>query len=93
MAAIPEYDVGDSPRFTVEFRNADGVPADPTVVTAKVQDPAATETTPTATKLATGIYYIDIDITASGTWYARMVGTGAVKAACEAKFTARPTQF
>lgn len=93
MATVQDFDVGDTVRLTVAFRNLDGALADPTSVTAKVQDPAAAVTTPTPTKLSTGIYYTDIDINASGTWYARMNGTGTVKAAFEGKFTARPTQF
>lgn len=93
MAAIQEWDVGTTVRLTVQFKNLDGALADPDSVTAKVQDPSGSESTPDATKASTGVYYIDIDTDEAGDWYARMTGTGAVKAAFEGKFVAKATQF
>lgn len=93
MAAFREVDVGDKVRMSVEFRDLDGALADPDTVTAKSKDPSGNVTTISATKDGTGIYHADIPVDEAGDWYARMAGTGAVEAAFEGKFVARPTQF
>ena len=97
--ALNSYVQGQSVRIYLRFKNAQGVPADPTTVTLKVETPAGVTTTYTyagghLTKPETGVYYYDIDTTtAAGVWHYRGIGTGAVVAAGQDKFTvvaARP---
>jgi hypothetical protein len=89
--------VGGRVRASVTFKDIQGQPADPTSVVAKFQDGGGSETTRTyptgITKVSTGNYYTDIDITGSGTWYVRWNGTGAVVAAVEEAFSVLPSQF
>lgn len=96
---VPQrFDVGSRVRWPVTFRVA-GVLTDPTTITAKYQKPDGTEvskiygTDVEVVKVSAGEYYIDIDVTAAGTWYARWNGTGACVAAIERSFVAKSTQF
>lgn len=97
--AVAKYDVGDRVRVHVEFRNDEGVAADPTGVTIRQKAPDGTVTSYIAGEaeevvhLGTGSYYLDIDVDAAGQWYYRAEGTGAVTAAAEGEFVARATQF
>lgn len=97
MARPNSYDVGDRVRVRGIFQSLAGVDTDPDTIVCKYQDPSGAETTvtyPTSiVKSSTGRYYLDIDITAAGTWYYRWVGTGAVVAAGEQSFVVRETQF
>ena len=80
------YAKGDLLRVTGTFTNAAGTAVDPTAVILKHRNPAGTTTTLTyalsqLTKSATGIYYADVDITASGVWYFKFSSTGTGQAA------------
>jgi hypothetical protein len=88
-----EFDVGDGVRATVTFKDLDGALANPTVVVAKLKDPAGVITTLATTHPSTGVYYADITLTAPGKWYLRFAGTGAVIAAQEFPLRVRVTQF
>jgi hypothetical protein len=95
----PSVAVGDLVRVTVHFRNNEGVLTDPTLVIAEYETPAGVETTLTygvdagLVKVSTGVYYVDINITAAGQWDYRFAGTGAVQRAYEDYVIARPTEF
>ena len=88
------YEVGDSVRLEVEFRDSAGALADPTAVQVKVEDPAGTETTYTdETKDATGLYHKDVTATAPGTWQYRWEGSGALVAISEGSFYVKRSAF
>ena len=80
---------GNLIRVTATFRDIDRNLVDPTVVTARIEDPAGTETVyiynsgPQIVRVSVGVYYVDVDLTAKGIWYYRFEGTGAVKAASQ----------
>lgn len=88
------YEVGDSVRLEVEFRDATGALADPTAVQVKVEDPSGTETTYTdETKDAVGQYHKDILASAPGTWHYRWEGSGALVAISEGFFIVKRSAF
>lgn len=93
------YDVGQQVRLRGTFRNEAGELADPTAVTAKVQDAEATEVSyADAVHDSLGRFHKDITITkpstgGGGTWYYRFEGTGAVIAAAEKAFGVKQTVF
>lgn len=92
-----EYDVGDSVRTTAYFK-VSGVLSDPSEVTLRYKTPSGTTayyTTPDnrIVKDATGTYRADILLNASGDWFYRWEGTGAVTAARERRLRVRPTEF
>lgn len=98
MPAPNRYQVGDRVRASVQFRTIAEVPVDPSGIVAKYKTPAGSVTTKTygsdaeVVRTGTGAYYIDIDVSAAGTWYYRFNGTGTV-AADEKSFVAEPTEF
>jgi hypothetical protein len=82
------YDKGDLVRLSVAFTNSAGTATDPTTVTLKVKAPGTALATYTyalgqVTKSATGSYYKDVSLNASGRWWYRWEGTGAVETAEE----------
>lgn len=90
------YDIGDRTRLSVYFE-ADGSPADPSIVLFQVrhvEDDEYTEYTYSATegiikRPSLGEYYVDFTWDKSGTWYYRFVGEGAVAAATDYKIKVR----
>lgn len=91
MAAL--YDRGDKVRVTGRFTDLGGALADPTAATYRVRSPTGSVTTGTATKQATGVWYFEFTLTASGTWSYRLESTGDVTAAAESHLQARPSLF
>ena len=89
MSAVNTYDVGDTVIMHTEFRVAD-VLTDPTAVVCQLKDPAGTLTTPSNSKISTGIYEASVDVATAGTWRFRWTATGTVKAAEESWFLVRP---
>lgn len=94
---INRYHKGQKIRLTGTFTLA-GVDMDPTAVTLKVKDPAGTTSTYTyalaqVAKSATGIYYKDISIDASGSWHYSWIGTGSVEAVDETFLLCEPSEF
>lgn len=93
------YSVGDLIRITAEFRDADGVLADPTAVIFHYKAYNIGQTTLTygtdaaVVRSSTGVYYVELSATHDGPWYYRVEGTGAVQAAAEDYFTVRGTAF
>lgn len=93
------YDVGDEVRVTGTFTDADGNVQDPTALTFKFTDPSGNTVTYTygtdaeLVKSGTGVYYVDIDIDESGTWWFRFAATGAGRAADEAYFLVEESRF
>jgi len=91
------YALNSVVRITATFA-VSGSATDPTAITMKVKNPAGTVATYTyalseITKSATGIYYKDVSVTSSGTWYYSMTGTGTCAAAAEGKVFVRPTDL
>lgn len=96
MTQINTYDIGDRPRLEVTFKDLTGALADPTAVTAKVKDPANVVTDYNAVAVqhaSLGVYYIDVDLDQSGTWFYRFDGVGTVKASVENAFNVRESRF
>lgn len=73
------YHVGDSVRITATFTSIAGALAD-TTVTMNLETPAGVKSTPTMTKLSTGVYYYDLTGSVEGLYHCRVSGTGAVVA-------------
>tara|TARA_A100001037_G_scaffold101805_1_gene92659 strand:+ start:255 stop:542 length:288 start_codon:yes stop_codon:yes gene_type:complete len=76
------YDKGDQVRVTATF-TSNGVAADPTDnandVTVTWRKPSGgTDATPTATKSATGIYYVDLTLSESGMHHVKFQGDEGV---------------
>jgi hypothetical protein len=80
---------GNLVRVQVTFTDITGVVTDPTVVTAKIENPSKVITTyvylATAdiVRVSTGVYYIEVDLNQGGIWFYRFEGTGALKAASQ----------
>jgi hypothetical protein len=90
------FDVGDLVRVSASFVGTTGSTADPTTVYCKYKRPDGTSSSATygegvLLKIATGVYYTDINIDKAGTWYYRFwsgsAGTG--QAAGESLFQVR----
>jgi hypothetical protein len=64
-----------------------GAPADPTVVTLTITDPAGAVTTPAVTRTGAGTYTASIACTATGTWTYLWEGTGAAADAIAGTWT------
>jgi hypothetical protein len=83
---VNSYDKGDNVRVTATFASGG---LDPTTVVAKVRNPSGTTTTYTygldnqLVKSATGVYYVDVNLNAAGTWWVRFESTGTGQAAQE----------
>ncbi len=92
-AQIGTYDVGDGVRFTATFKDLSKQLANPTAVTCQVKDPSGTVTTPSPTQVSTGVYRVDVTFNASGIWYIRFAGTGAVIAAVERRVEVLDSEF
>lgn len=94
----PTYDIGDRPRFSGAFTEADGTPTAPTVVVVKVRNPAGqvtTYTSPTASIVlgATTVFTMPDPLDLAGTWTVNMRGTAGVQAADEREFVVRRSKF
>jgi hypothetical protein len=86
------FDIGDHPTllwylYSDEDRTT---PSDATVALT-VKAPDGTTITPSVTHVATGQYSAAVSITMPGTWSYRWVATGALVAADEGQFSARPS--
>jgi len=84
------YDVGDVVRCTCTYTDANGAAQDPTVVKFSFLAPTALAPTvytyPTDVALkksATGVYYVDVNVTEAGRWHYRCYATGAGQSAGE----------
>jgi len=80
-----KFYVGDTPKFTCEFRVGDTL-TDPTTITFKLYTPNGTTTTytyggGTVTKDSTGIFSKQYTFDSEGTWRWKWVGAGNAAAA------------
>jgi len=104
VANIEHKDIGDIWQPQATFTVA-AAPADPTILTVLVMDPAGTVTTSSATvasltsvstptaKTSTGVFVHSRSLTTAGHWYARFEGTGAVVASEDFECVVDPTPF
>lgn len=74
------WDIGDLYTARATFRDEAGALANPDDVDLTVEAPDGTQTTPTPSSTATGIWTWDQSLTQSGVWVFKWVGTGAVTA-------------
>lgn len=92
------YDVGDVVRCTATF-SVSGTNTDPSAVTFKYKAPSGTITTyvygtdAQLVKSAVGIYYVDVTVSAPGSYAYRFSSTGTGRAAAEGRFEASHSQF
>lgn len=93
------YPVGDGFRLVGTFTVND-VNTDPTTVVFSLLDPDLIQTDYTygvdaeVVKSAVGVYYMDVTVTKSHTWYYKIVGTGACIAATpDTPFKGEVTKF
>ncbi len=95
------YNIGDvailySGAFT---RLSDDVVLDPTTVTVRVKTPSGAErsyvygTDAGVIRDSLGNFHFDLDLTESGDWYYRWIGTGACVAASEATIDVAKSAF
>jgi len=92
------YDRGDQVRITATFTNSTGATVDPSTIVVKYKDPSGTTTTldyskAEITKSTKGVYYADVTLDESGTWYVRAYGTGAAIAAASSSLEVREDEF
>jgi hypothetical protein len=90
------YDKGDKVRVTGRFANGT---VDPTTLTAKISNPSGTVTTyvygadAQLVRESLGVFYVDVSLTAPGTWLVAFVGTGVAEAAELHELYVRVSQF
>lgn len=93
------YGIGSLVRVSGAFTTLAGADIDPTVVILQVQKPDLTEmaytylTDMALVRDSAGHYHLDVDVTASGTWYYRWHSTGTGQAAGEGQFQALTSEF
>lgn len=93
------YDVGDLVECSSAFVDKQGAPHDPTTVIFSVKTPAGAITSYTygqaiqVVKETTGVYHVDVSVTAPGTWWYRFAGTGNGQAASENFFEVEESEF
>lgn len=93
------YDVGDTARIKVNFKNIVRVDTDPTGVTLKVKIPSGTTTTYTygvdlaLVKDSTGNYHYDLTLLTAGAYYYKWTGTGPASGVEEGVLTAQATNI
>lgn len=90
-SSIVLVDVGDALVLEAVF-SVDNVNTAPSSPAISVRSPSGVTTTYSGgqlTNTATGVYSVTVDVTESGDWYWRAVGTGAAKAAGERTFRSR----
>jgi hypothetical protein len=97
---MADYAKGQLVRCTGRFQNTSGTLVDPTTPKFDFKSPVVsgftTYTHPTNAQLvkdSTGVYHVDLDANAAGTWYFRFYGTGTNQAANEMSFTVADSQF
>ena len=101
MAAVTilgEIDIGDEVRFSMVFKDANDVDADPDTVTFRTRQSDGTEVsvisqTPPVIKDATGRYHADIVMTQSGRFHWRWVGVGTINVVEEDFIPVKKTAF
>ena len=93
------YDVGDQIRVTATFTNSTSTTTDPTAITCKHKDPGGTITSlvyitdAEVVRSTKGVFYTDVTLDETGTWYVRWAGTGACVAAAEHYWLVRKSEF
>lgn len=93
------YQVGDLVRVTGTFTTLAGAATDPTSVFFSFKTPSGTITIyqygvdAQVIKSGTGIYYVDVSVTAPGNWNYRFYSTGTGQTADESYFSVPYSQF
>ncbi len=90
MPAINLYDIGDRRDLGYALTNASGVPVDATVSATSV-NPLGVPAGLTASRVATGIYSAEVDLTVAGRWYVHFGATGAAFDSETISLMVRPT--
>jgi hypothetical protein len=73
---MSRYLAGTTIQVDAEFRDADGVLADPTTVVFTLQSPAGVDTTPTVVNDGVGLRHASAALTTPGLWRYQWVGAG-----------------
>ena len=95
MATATRYDIGDQPRATVTFRDADDVLTSPGTLVGLLRLPDGTESSLAApTTVSTGVHRWTLPtLTQSGLHVVRCKGTAGLIAAVETSFVVDATAF
>ncbi len=93
-----QYDRGDQVRITATFTNSTGTAVDPDTIIFEYKDPSNVTSTlaysrAELVKKSTGVYYADVSLDESGTWYIRAYGTGSAIAATPSSLEVREDEF
>lgn len=100
-APLTEYQIGDAPILTGEFRaRGTEVLTNPTTVVVKVMPPSGAQvtytmvSTPAVTPVSTGVFTLQLPVvTQAGDWFYRFEGTGDLVDADEQRFTVLASAF
>lgn len=88
------YHVGDVAVLQGTFTNTGtGSLVDPTSITMAVRAPDGTKTTPSPSKISTGVYQYNLPLTEPGVWRWRMVSTGTGQAANQSDLNVTENSF
>ena len=94
------YPLGSAVLCEFEFRDPDtGALVDPSNVFAAIKDPNGTTTTyqygvgSDLQKTSTGLYWISVTASMSGTWYYRGYSSGTYRGASEESFEVEASEF
>lgn len=96
---MASWQIGEIPRITATFTDATGANVDPGALVVKIKTPAGVVTTYTfgagafITKDGVGVYHIDLNLTAEGSWFYRFEGTGANQVAGEGTIFVSNSEF
>lgn len=82
MASNQGIPIGSVPEVTASFKVNESL-EDPTSVVATVESPTGTESNPTATRLAKGVYLVAFTVTEPGLWHYRITGDAPAEGAVE----------
>ena len=90
-------DVGDIIRLYADFTDVDGQLIDPDSLTVRVKKPDKTTDSylypGEVNRIERGRFFLDVDVTMSGTWMYRWEAIGAGQSAAERTFCARESYF
>lgn len=85
------FDIGDTAHLETTFADLNGVPTNPTTVILTIQAPDGTQSTPSATNDAAGLYHYDLAITQSGLYLFKWAGSGLISAVQEGEIAVKPS--
>jgi hypothetical protein len=83
------FDIGDTAHLAITFADLNGTPTNPSTVVLTIQDPAGTQTTPSAANDGAGLYHYDLALALSGIYRFKWTGSGAINAVEEGEIAVK----